>query len=329
MTEEIKVTLHMSPTEIFDITEMVLDATWSGDINTFSRSLSLTVKNTQDMSTRLLKYGVSNQIYFYVNNEEIFRGYIFKLGLTSNGNETLTCYDSLIYATKNYETALYKNKTASDIISSICKKFNIPTGKIQPTGYKIKKKVADNQSLDSIFSDVLTETRTATNKGFILRSNKGKVDLYGRYNASEHTISVSDLFSASKEISMEDLRNKVLVTKGSVDTSDGGAKFVSRIATSASSINKYGSMQHIETVDDNATASEMSNKANSLLKELNQLSTVLSIEFQGDVKCITGNKISIRNPLIDVAGYYFITSDSHTWSNGSHKMNLQLSTKLE
>jgi hypothetical protein len=319
----------MSSSAIYDITNLVTDITWSGDINTYSRTLSLSVMNTEDMEKRLIKFDVGHMVFFYVDNKEVFRGYLFKLDMGSDGKETLTCYDMLIYTAKNSDTMLIKNKTASEIVTMLCKKYDMPIGKIQSTGYKISKKLCENQTLDSIIKDALDETKANTNgKGYRLYSEKGKVNLVGRYGAAQTSISVNNLISASKEKSIEDLKNKVMVTKGSLE-SDSEVKFASETVTDTASTKKYGTMQHVEQVDDTDSTSKMKAKAKSLLKDLSQPTQTLSIEFIGDVSCVTGNIIHIQNNLIDAKGSYYITSDSHTFSGGSHKMTLQLSTKLE
>jgi len=276
--------------------------------------------------------------------------------MSTSGDESFTAYDELIYVTKNTDTILVKNKQASDVISSQFKKFGVAIGKIQPTGHKIKKLLLDNKTLADIVTDCLAETKRYTGKSYKLYSVKGKTYLVSRDKTAISTVTISNLISGSSERSIEELRNQVVITKGSLDVPPSktpntrkkplsaaalktkaaqdakdirDAKFVRHIEHSHSSMSKYGLMQHIESVDDKTTLAQMKAKAKSLLKELNVVETTVDIDFIGNVGCLSGRIIHIYDDLSNISGKYYISSDSHSFSGGSHKMSLQLSRKLQ
>lgn len=310
--------------------EMLESVTWTGDINSFHRTATIDFKNTKDMKKRLVKYSPGDLVILYKDGKRFFKGYIFKYSLSDDGSESIVCYDNLIYLAKNADTVLFKNQTAAGAIRSLCKKHGVPVGSIASTGYKFKRKLYEEKSLNDIFSDLLEETKKKTGKSYIFRAGTdGKVNLYNRDSASKLTVTINDVLGASKDVSIEDLRNKILVTKGSLDSKEKKSKYITRTAQNSSSISKYGRMQHVESVDDDYSTAKMEATAKSLLKELNRSETEMSIDFIGNIACITGNKIAIDNNLTNIDGTYFITSDSHSFSNGVHKMSLQISTKLE
>jgi hypothetical protein len=153
-----------------------------------------------------------------------------------------------------------------------------------------------------------------------------------------------------KEISIDELKTQVKVEKGSFETTEKtttnkqgtkttkddvkvtetvGASYRSFVASNPNLIADFGIMQHLESADDKASIASMKKQAEALLQQMSKPNTTISIDFIGQNDCITGNIIQVRDEITDIIGNYYITSDSHSWSSGSHKMGLQLSNKLE
>jgi len=347
----IKLILYKTSTKKFDITNLVKDVTWSGDINTLGRQLDVSLQAASISGKDVvIDIQPGNMVIFYQNSEELFRGYIFNKSIDDKGAESLTCYDQLIYLSKNSDTMFIKNKSASDIIISTLKKYRIPVGKIEPTNFKIKKLLVSSKSLSDIFKESLLETKKFTKKSYKIYSAKGKVYMVSRSNASKKTISVSDIISGSRETSIEELRTQVKVEKGSFETTEKvttdkqgtktrkddvkvteiiGPSYRAFVVSNPNLIDDYGIMQYLESADDKASLDSMKKQAESLLQQLSKPETTINIDFIGQNDCITGNIIQVRNEITDIIGNYYITSDSHSWSAGSHKMGLQLSNKLE
>ena len=51
------------------------------------------------------------------------------------------------------------------------------------------------------------------------------------------------------------------------------------------------------------------------------------VEAIGDVECITGNAVVIKEPYTGLSGLFYIDNDEHTFSNGQHTMSLGLAYK--
>jgi hypothetical protein len=325
----IKVVLYKSSSTAYDITGLVSSITWSGDIDTLFRKVDISFKNTNDGKKVNFNYDLGSLVMVYDSGTEIFRGYVFTRDIDSKGEDSLVAYDQLIYAGKNNVSVLVKNKMASDIIKSEFRKFGIPLGSIESTKYKIPKKVFQSETLGEMVKQLLEETRKSTGKRYVLGTKKGKVFLKSREQSTLLTIRVDDIISGSKSFSIEDLKNQVLVYKGSLEGGKDTKKYEEYVSKSSSSINKYGVMQHVESVDDDTSYNSMKNKSRQLLKEMNKVDETISIEFLGDSSCITGNIVDITNVMTGIKGRYYITSDSHSFSDGIHKMTLQLSKRLE
>lgn len=324
------VRLLKSTSQNYNVSNLVKDVTWSGDINTMARTADITLSTAADLDKDvLIEFEVGNMILLYEDNVEFFRGYIFRKGIDSDGQVTLTCFDQLIYLSNNSHTILIKNKSASDIIVSMLKKFNLKIGSIESTNHKIKQLYLDSKSLSDIFTESLVETKKYTKKSYRIYSEKGLVYMKSREKASKSTLGITDVISASRETSIEDLRTQVMVEKGSMEAKKDETKYKSHVVKNEKMIEKYGIMQHVESADDKASLDTMKKQASSLLDQLSKPSETISIEFLGKIDCITGNRISVKNEIANILGEYYITSDSHNFSGGVHKMTLQFSNKLE
>ena len=325
----IKIILYKSKTKKINITNMVKQITWSGDINTFPRKIDVQIMNTKNSKKdNLISYDMGNLVVFYENNNEIFRGFIFRRSMSHNGEESFVAYDELIYVSKNSDTLMVKKRTASAVIISLFKKFGIAIGDIEPTGHKISKLVFTGSSLTEIIEKLLRETRKHNSKRYRLYSKKGKVYMVSRSKAPVSKISIKDVISANKEISIEDTKTQVMVTKGSIEGGKDSVKYKSYTIKDNDLVKKYGVMQEVETVDDKASYETMKKKAKSILEQLNQAEVSVDIEFKGLTSCITGTALQVEDEKTNLVGKYYITSDSHTWSDGNHKMSLQLSKRL-
>ena len=49
--------------------------------------------------------------------------------------------------------------------------------------------------------------------------------------------------------------------------------------------------------------------------------------IDGNLKCIAGNAVEVQDKATGLDGIFWIDSDTHTWENGTHTMNLELNFK--
>ena len=82
-------------------------------------------------------------------------------------------------------------------------------------------------------------------------------------------------------------------------------------------------------MDEKATQSQVKQRAEQLLKELAVINDQATVDALGDEKVITGVGIYVKEPMTGIIGGYFITGDTHTFSNGNHTMSLELSATYE
>jgi hypothetical protein len=102
-----------------------------------------------------------------VNGANVFYGFVFKKKRDKEQIITVTAYDQLRYL-KNKDTYVYENKTASEFIQMIASDFNLQTGTIENTEFKIASRVEENTSLLDMIQSALDLTLENKKQMYVL-----------------------------------------------------------------------------------------------------------------------------------------------------------------
>lgn len=307
-----------------DVADFVTSVTWAGHSEKPNRTLTLNFKNTADGRRKAFEVNNGEAVQYFIDNKRIFVGVVFATDINNTGDMAVTCYDRNYYTLKSNATRTIKSKKASDFIKQLAKDFGIPVGTIEDTGYVIPKLILRNISLYDMMRKALTLTYKQTGKRFFFGNEDGKLTIrQHKNNVTTWVLAAgSNLTSASYSVSMEDTKTQVYVTGGKDNK-------WSHTAKSVASQKLYGIMQHYEEMDEKATQSQVKQRAETLLKELNVLNDQASVSAVGILDVITGRGVYVREPMTGLAGGYYVTSDSHTFSVGKHEMKLEISRSLE
>lgn len=300
---------------------LVESVSWSGDIKQASRRADIVLYNTKDGETSLISFAEGNEVRLLDDDgTELFRGVIFYQNLSSDGTVTLTAWDENIYLTKNSDTRKFVNTKASDIIKRLCTDYDIQIGSISDTGYIIPKMIMREKTLWEMMIMALTETKKQVGKQFYIYSAEGKLNVAERKDQLSMLVIDRDtnLVRATYYRSIEDLKNRVKVIAGSAD----GAASV--IKSDQELIDKYGLMQYVETMDDDASTSAMSQRANELLTQLGVIDDESTVEAIGDTSIRAGSSVYVVEPITGIVGAYYVSTDTHEFQSGTHKMYLTL-----
>lgn len=306
-----------------DITYFVKSATYSGDSQTFACTLSLSLNATKFGRERSFTIEEGDSIKCTFDDKYTFYGVVFAVEITSDGAYSLTCYDSNVYLNKSNDMRIFTNKKASDIIRILATDFGIPIGSIADTGYVIPFLRLSNISIYEMILKALTITRNQTGKRFFVKNIDGKLMLISGLSSKQYMFSDSEnLISAKYSRSIEDTKTQVKVSGG-----EKGKEIVV-VAKDDAKRKKYGVLQAVEILDEKATASQIKQHAETLLKEQSQVSEQLSIEVLGIPEVTTGTAVYVRNQMTGTNGAYYVTSFTHNYSD-THTMALELSRTYE
>lgn len=80
----------------------------------------------------------------------------------------------------------------------------------------------------------------------------------------------------------------------------------------------FGKFQKVYQQEDGVNATEV---AKNMLRGVERTGNVQAL---GNIYCITGYSVGIKDPYTGLIGQFQIDSDVHTWENGNHTMTLSL-----
>lgn len=306
-----------------DITQMVTGVEWRGDLAFCSRILDVSLKNTTDGRRPLIKIKKGAPVIFYNYGIELFRGFIFYDDINHKGDHSFTAYDVNIYLNKNYDSKIFRKKTATQIIKILCGEFQIPIGTVADTGYVIPKLIFRNNTLWDIMLTAVTETRDYVGRKYVFSSKQGKLHLTERKEQLSKWMleAGSNILGANYSQSIEDTVTQVKVYASNFDN---GKQSVIHTAKRDDLISQLGVMQRVIEKGDqtNAQAAQL---ARQTLEEGAVIFDEATVEALGIAEVIAGSSIYAREPMTGIAGAYYVISDRHRFVGGTHTMDLKLS----
>lgn len=268
-----------------------------------------------------LNFSEGDAVCFYLDNKPVFMGYVFKKKRDREHHIEVTCYDQIRYL-KNKYTYVFENKTAQQIITALCKDFNLTTGTMDSTNYVIPAIAEENKSALDIVLTVLEETLLNTGNMFVLYDDFGKLVLKNCANMLSTTLIMKDTaenFDYTSSIDDETYNSVVLYYKD-----DEGESQQVFSASDSTNIDKWGLLRYFEEVK-NPTIGQ--NKANALLKLYNKKTRELKVNGAfGDISVRGGTLIPVELDLGDITtkNYMLVEKVTHTFENDHHTMDLTL-----
>ena len=256
-----------------------------------------------------------------VNGENVFYGFIFKKKRNKDQIITVTAYDQLRYL-KNKDTYVYENKTASELIKMIASDFNLRTGDIEDTEFKIPSRVEENTPLVDMIQNALDLTIQNKSKMFILYDDFGKIALKSLNNMRLDVLideETGENFDYTSSID-DQTYNKIKLT---YDNEETGKREV-YIAQHGENINQWGVLQHFDTLQKGENGQA---KADALLSLYNKKTRNLSInDAFGNVKVRAGSMVVVMLNLGDmkVENLMLVEKCKHEFKESQHFMNLTL-----
>lgn len=292
------------------------DVEWSLERTGSAGKLTFKVVADED-----LKIDEGNQVRFIWNGQNVFLGWIFTRKFSKDGIVTITAYDQLRYF-KNKDTMVFEGKTATEIIKTIIKKYQLKSGDLADTKYKFPSVVEDNQTLFDIVQNALSDTTMHTGKMFVLYDDFGKLALKNIKDMAVKIIIDSETaqdYDYSSSID-ENTYNKVKLI---FDNEDKGSRDVF-IAQDQNNINKWGILQYFDKLKKGENGVE---KANTLLSMYNKKTRKLTIKDAfGDLRVRAGSRVAVMMKIDDLvlSNYMLVESCKHKFKQDEHTMELKL-----
>lgn len=267
----------------------------------------------------VLKFEEGNAVNFDYNGTPMFYGFVFTKKRDKQNVIDVTCYDQLRYL-KNKDTYVYENKTASELIQLIANDFNLKTGEIDDTKYKIASRVEDNQTLFDIIQNALDLTMENKKEIYVLYDDYGKITLKSLENMRVNILidaETAENFNYASSID-DNTYNKIKLV---YDNGETGKRDV-YITQHGENINKWGVLQYYDTLQEGENGKA---KAEALIQLYNQKTRTLQIKNAlGDVNVRAGSLIGVSLDLGDVVlnNYMLVESCKHRFNLDEHFMDL-------
>lgn len=301
--------------EKIDITNLLINVTWSGDYKSCARKLEFSlISSPMDKNIPKVDIPIMSIISFYEDDNELFRGFVYEREKSSDNAMSFLCYDYCAKLNDIKVSKNIKNQTASTIYNNFLTEYGLNKGDIIQANTGVTKVFLGVTAYDMIMT-AYTEEAKATGKKYMLyskgdkfcASEKGIVKLKLSFEEGKNILS-----SNFKE-SVSNMVNKVLI----VD--DNGDK-ISEVKNDEW-LKTYGLFQDVykqqEGKDSNA-------EAKAMLKDIEQ---TCSLTGFGDTTCITGCGVQVKDTHTGLVGLFYIDSDTHTWEGGNYTIDLELNFK--
>ena len=311
-----KINLIKDTGVIYDISGACARIIWKGSASEASRSVDFDYINAPYDNTVNLP-GISTGDYISLEDSkegEIFFGQIFGVEKSSQtGTITFTAYDMMKHLLESTGQYNFKNLTAEAITSQVCADIQVPIRHLHPTGVNIASMICDKMKMYDIVMAAYTKAHKITGDKYFAMIYKRGLGVYKtEWAVKGFTLSEdSNIYASSISERMDDIKNKVLIF-------DDKGKQIGEVKDDGS-IKKFGIFQEIYSKEEGIDATT---GAKNLLKiKPNQ---AIKISAIGDINCLSCYFVQVKDTATGLSGKYWISSDSHTFENGAHKMELEL-----
>nr|DAN41547.1 MAG TPA: 43 kDa tail protein [Caudoviricetes sp.] len=301
---------------VYNITNACSKITWKGSASEASRSVDFDYINAPYDKTVNLP-GISTGDYISLEDTkegEIFFGQIFGIEKSSQtGTITFTAYDMMKHLLESTGQYNFKNLTAEAIASQVCADIQVPIRHLHPTGVNIASMICDKMKMYDIVMAAYTKAHKITGDKYFAMIYKRGLGVYKtEWAVKGFTLSEnSNIFASSISERMEDIKNKVLIF-------DDKGKQIGEVKDDGS-IKKFGIFQEIYSKEEGI---DPTTGAKNLLKI--KPAQEIKISAIGDINCLSCYFVEVKDTATGLSGKYWISSDSHTFENGTHKMELEL-----
>lgn len=257
----------------YDLSPAILSLSLRETSGQIARTAVLKFVNRQiDGNGKLLTsiVRVRCRVFLYANDgerhEEVFRGWVWDYVYSSNKEKeiTLTCYDDLIYLQNSEDNAYFSaGQSTKSICETLCGKWGINLD------YRYESithgKLPLRGALSDLFlSDILEPVRKQTGKKFVLRADRDTMQILpvGSNDTVYDILTRQNALDTKSDITMDNMVTKIVIL-GKEDSA-GRSKVE---ATVEGDTKLYGTLQKIETKDEDTSLADTKKEAQETIKE--------------------------------------------------------------
>lgn len=302
-----------------------ISISWSGQRYKAARKIMANILYTDQGGLQFTKVNEGDTVLFKWKGKELFRGIIFDRSVTKSGTLSLVAYDMLQHLLTNRDVYVFHKRRADQMLTRVCKDFQIPYGSIANTGVALSELFPNETTLYDIALRGLINTEKQTGRRFQLTSAKGKLNLKEWIESPDQWVLESgvNLIDYNYSTSISDTATRVKLISGDDD------KTVTAVVSDAAGQKKYGVLQHFERVNEELSQSQLTSRGKSILKQKKGIQRSLDVDALGIDEIISGMPVYVIEKDIGVKGTYYVDADTHFFMGDYHDMKLSLLEKNE
>ena len=136
----IKLICKKASGETLDITNLLIDITWSGDYKSCSRKLEFSlISSPMDKNIPKVDIPLMSVISFYQNDNELFKGFVYEREKSSDNSMSFLCYDYCAKLNDIKVSYNIKNETASSVYNKVLSEYGLNKGDIVGASAPVSK----------------------------------------------------------------------------------------------------------------------------------------------------------------------------------------------
>lgn len=286
---------------------------WKGTHTQASRQVVITIPvNPYDKGFENAGIKLGDIVHLYDGKARLFVGVVTSREKSAAiGTTSYTAKDFMHYLLRSRTSKKIKDRSPEQIVKQVCKEVGIPCGNLERTGINIPKLIFEDQSIYDIIVKAYRKVAATTNKKYMPVMDGKKLSIIVKGQDSKVTLDQGkDITDASYSDTTDNMVNLVRIYN---DAKTQIGKVEKKAHTT-----KYGIYQASYTKEKGVNAKK---EAESMLVGITKEASVSAV---GDIRAVSGKSIVIHDKAAGLSGKFYITSDTHTFENGIHTMQLGL-----
>lgn len=291
---------------------------WSGTDTQCSRQIQFTIPwNPYSKGSMNPTIALGDLMYLYDGTKQLFVGTVTAREKTAEvGTVTYTAMDFMHHLLRSNASYTFRNTTPEKIARKVCGDLKIKTENLASTKTNIPKLFFEDKPIYDILVAAYRKANAKTGKKYMPAMSGKKVTVIQKGKPSGVRLQQgADITDAAYTDTVDGMVNSVNIYN----------EKRKRLGTvqNRKAVEKYGVYQQTYRKEKGANAKK---EAKALLAGITKEATVEAI---GNVKAISGYSIEICDKAAGLSGTFYITGDTHTFSDGVHTMSLELAWKNE
>ncbi|WP_053374258.1 XkdQ/YqbQ family protein [Paenibacillus sp. FJAT-27812] len=308
--------------KVWNITSLVPSLTYKTKRSGAASSLDLTVIKGSQYQSASFEVNSGDVIRLRHDDRNIFYGYVFEINTGKDESVSIKAYDQIRYLLAN-DTYVFRDVTASQIVKRIADDFDMKTGLLADTEYKIPSMIEDNKKLLDIIYKALDLTLIHKGGNFMFFDDYGELSVRNIQDMKVDFVigDYSLMYDYGLKRSIDgDTYNRIKIYQ---DNKQTGKRDIHILQDSAN-IAKWGRLQLYQQADEKMNTAQINEQLNQLMALKNREQKSISMDAIGDLRVRAGCFIPVVIKELGINQYFLVDDCSHKFDADTHTMKLEL-----